>query len=211
MNRRLFLKTVGLGTAGLIAGCGGSRRGQTTKPKNTIADLQAGYNGESNARAKYLVFAAAAKKDGYPGMAALFTATSEAEQIHLTHHAEVLKAHGEVAKAVIKKATPGDIKANLLAAIKGEQYEFQTMYPEFIRRVEGAAFADAKKSFEEAKEAEKVHARMYQKYLNDIANQKGKPLTVHLCPFCGYLTDDPKSVKTCPICGAAIADFKAYS
>ena len=212
MNRRVFLKTVGLGAAGLIAGCGGSRRGQTTSsPKHTIADLQAAFNGESNARAKYLGFAEAAKKDGYPGIATLFIATADAEKIHLTSHAEVLKAHGQIAKADIKPHAPEGIKANLLAAIKGETYEFSTMYPEFIQRVEAGAFADAKKSFSEAKEAEKIHAKMYQKYLNDLPNQKGKSATIHLCPFCGYLTDDPKSITTCPICQAAIADFKAYA
>src|SRR5512132_4304578 len=63
-------------------------------PEQSLANLQAAYNGESNAHARYLAFAKKAEEDGYAGTAALFRAAARAECIHAENHAKVIRKLG---------------------------------------------------------------------------------------------------------------------
>nr|WP_217909465.1 rubrerythrin family protein [Desulfosediminicola flagellatus] len=98
----------------------------------TLDNLQAAYDGESNANAKYLAFAAKADEEGYGEVASLFRAAAKAEQIHMASHAKVIQEMGAVPIAKIKEAQVLTTKENLQAAIEGETYEKTMMYPEFI-------------------------------------------------------------------------------
>ncbi|HWT65124.1 MAG TPA: ferritin family protein, partial [Terracidiphilus sp.] len=53
----------------------------------TVKNLKAAYQGEMNARALYIAFAAQADEDGYCGIASLFRAAARAEQIHAHNQA----------------------------------------------------------------------------------------------------------------------------
>ena len=66
----------------------------------TITNLQEAFNGESNAHARYVAFAAQADKDGYPSVASLFRAAALAEQTRASNHRQSHRrargrAHGE--------------------------------------------------------------------------------------------------------------------
>ncbi|MDH4291905.1 MAG: rubrerythrin family protein, partial [Dehalococcoidia bacterium] len=54
-------------------------------------NLRDAFAGESQANRKYLAFAAAADKEGYPQVAKLFRAAAEAETIHAHNHLKALK------------------------------------------------------------------------------------------------------------------------
>src|SRR5690348_12838623 len=68
----------------------------------TLENLQAAYDGESNANAKYLAFAKRADEEGYTKVASLFRAAARAEAIHINNHAKVIKQLGATPKADIK-------------------------------------------------------------------------------------------------------------
>jgi len=87
-------------------------------PEKTLDNLQAAFNGESNAHAKYAAYAEKADKEGFPGVASLFRAASKAEQVHADGHAAVIKAMGAVPKADVKVPEPKSTKENLEDAIK---------------------------------------------------------------------------------------------
>ncbi len=91
-----------------------------------------------------------AEEEGYPAVAKLFKAAAEAETIHAMNH---LKAAGGI------KST----KENLEEAIKGETYEFESMYPPMIKDAEAEGASQAKRSFYYANEVEKVHAELFKK------------------------------------------------
>ncbi|MFZ5625808.1 MAG: rubrerythrin family protein, partial [Bacillota bacterium] len=88
--------------------------------KKTVANLLAAFAGESQARNKYTFFASIARKEGWLEIAEIFEETAKNE-----------KEHAEVIIKLLKKL--GDSKMNLKAAIEGETYEWQDMYPEFER------------------------------------------------------------------------------
>lgn len=104
--------------------------------KTTLDNLMAAYNGESNARVRYLAFAQKADAEGYGQAASLFRAAARAEQIHLRHHAELIKQLGGIPAAEIEKVDVGITKGNLESAVKGETSEKDTMCPEFKAQAE---------------------------------------------------------------------------
>lgn len=159
---------------------------------STDNNLKAAFAGESQANRKYLAFAAKAEQEGYPGVAKLFRAASEAEAIHALSE---LKALGGI------KTTA----ENLKEAIDGETYEFTEMYPGFIKTAEAEGNNLAKRSFHLANEAEKIHAELYKEALQLLESKED--VDYYLCPVCGYIHKHNAPEK-CPVCGARASAFK---
>jgi rubrerythrin len=118
--------------------------------KATLENLNKAFNGESNAHARYLAFAKKADEEGYGQVACLFRAAASAEKIHFTAEGKIIQRLGGVPKADVKAPEVKSTKENLEAAIKGETYESQTMYPEFIKTAEAEGVKDAVEKFTEA-------------------------------------------------------------
>jgi len=162
---------------------------------STNDNLKAAFAGESQANRKYLAFAKKAEQDGYEGVAKLFRAAAEAETLHAHAHLRVL----------------GGIRTteeNLLEAVEGEGYEFQTMYPEFLAEAEKEGDNRAAIiSFKHALKAEEVHHGLYQMALDkvkageDLSNQ-----SIYLCTVCGNI-EIGVLPETCPICGVPKSRF----
>jgi rubrerythrin len=165
--------------------------------KMTDGNLRAAFAGESQAHMKYLIFAEEAEKTGRKNTARLFRAIAYAEQIHATNH---FKALGEI----------GDEMANLDAAIGGETFEVEEMYPAYYAVARLQEEKDAIKSIKWAIEAEKIHAGLYQKARQ--AEETGEDVrmdAVFICSVCGYTAEgDPP--ERCPLCGVLKGEFKAF-
>ena len=173
--------------------------GTANAPKSTLDNLQAAFNGESNAHARYVEFAKKADAEGYGQVAALFRAAARAEEIHANNHANVIKKSGGTPTATIDKIDVKSTKENLEAAIKGETYERDTMYPEFLKEVRATGKRDAVETFNMAKTAEAEHAKLYTAALNNLPKMKVKGVTYYVCTVCGYTTTKLDFNK-CPSC-----------
>jgi rubrerythrin len=165
----------------------------------TLDNLQAAFNGESNAHARYLAFAKQADKEGYAQAASLFRAAARAEEIHANNHAVVIKKLGGTPTAKIETPEVKTTKDNLAAAIKGETYERDTMYPEFLKEARAAGNRDAIETFNFAKTAEAEHAKLYQNALDNLPKMKAKGAGYYVCTICGYTTTKLDFSK-CPSC-----------
>lgn len=164
-----------------------------TITSTTNENLKAAFAGESQAFQKYRAFAKKAEQDGLPNIARLFRTTAEAERIHAEGHLKALEAVGSSAE-------------NLQAAINGETYEFQEMYPPMLAQAESEEHK-AKRMFNYAVQAEAVHARIYALALE--AAQAGKDMAnaeFYLCPICGYI-ELGQPTTDCPICGTKANKF----
>lgn len=171
-----------------------------TKNSKTLDNLQAAFNGESNAHAKYLAYAEKADAEGYGRVASLFRAAASAEKIHLTNHAQVIKSMGATPKAEIKLPEIKSTSDNLADAIKGESYERDTMYPDFLSQAKQDDNPDAIRTFTYAQAAEAEHARLYQKALSNLASWKAPKADFYVCPVCGYTVEGNPSFASCPVC-----------
>jgi rubrerythrin len=158
----------------------------------TEQDLQDAFAGESQANRKYLAFARKAEDEGYAQVARLFRAAAAAETIHAHNHLKALSG--------IKST-----KENLMAAISGESYEFQKMYPRMIDDAKAEGQDYALRSFNLANEVEKVHAALYKKALEELG--KNVATEYYVCSVCGY-TAEGEAPDDCPVCRAKKQAFR---
>lgn len=165
----------------------------------TLENLQAAYNGESNAHARYLAFAQQADKEGYGKAASLFRAAAKAEDIHASNHANVIKKMGGAPEAKIETPVVKSTKENLQAAIQGETYERDVMYPAFLKVARADRNKDAIQTFNYAKTAEAEHAKLYAEALANLPQMKGAGQEYYVCTVCGYTTTKMDFSK-CPSC-----------
>lgn len=173
----------------------------TAAPSTTLDNLQAAFNGESNAHAKYVEYAKRADQDGFAGAAALFRAAAQAEEYHARNHGEVIKKMGAEPKATIKLPEIKATSENLKDALAGETYERDTMYPGFIAEAKASANKDALRSFNFAISAEAEHAKLYA---DASANQQDWKAAkkFYVCPLCGK-TVPTVDFSKCPVCFTA--------
>jgi rubrerythrin len=167
-------------------------------PAKTLDNLMAAFNGESNAHAKYLEFAKKADQEGYTGAAALFRAAAKAEETHARTHGEVITKLGGTPKAEIKLPEIKATADNLKAALEGETYERDKMYPEFIAEARAAGNKDAVRAFNFAIAAEGEHAKLYAEAAGNLQAWKTAK-TFYVCPICGK-TVVAVDFSKCPVC-----------
>jgi rubrerythrin len=165
----------------------------TVISNTTIENLKEAFAGESQANQKYRAFAKKAEKEGFPNVARLFRTAAEAERIHAEGHLGSLEGIGSTAD-------------NLQAAIEGETYETNVMYPPMFEQAK-AEDHKAKRMFGYALDAEAVHAKLYAMALEAV--KQGKDLTeveFYLCPVCGNI-EIGKPTEACKVCGAKADKF----
>lgn len=186
----------------------GALLANTPASATTMDNLQTAYNGESNAHARYLAFAKQADKEGYGEVASLFRAAARAEQVHAMNHAAVIGELGGVAKADVQEPVVKTTRENLEEAIKGESYERDTMYPDFLKQARSDRNTRAVRTLNLAKSAESEHAKLYTAALSNLEKLKGsKSLTYFVCPVCGF-TARETNFKECPSCFTSKDEFE---
>lgn len=168
-------------------------------PRSTLSNLMAAYDGESNARARYLAFAKQADAEGYGAVASLFRAAAKAEGIHARNHAQVIRQMGGKPKADVKEPQVKSTAENLKAAIAGEEYERDVMYPEFLTLAKAEKNFGAVETLEYAGKAEATHAKLYAEALNNLSQWKGPARNFYVCTECGYTVKEI-TFRKCPSC-----------
>jgi len=179
----------------------------------TIKNLLAAFEGESNAFAKYIAFAAKAEEDGLHGAASLFRAAGRAEQIHAANHARVIKQLGGDVRCEIHKVEVKTTLENLKTALSGEQYEVDVMYPEFLAEATARGVTAAVRTFTGAMEAEKTHARLYGEAIALLQGGRvdswiGTAREFYVCPVCGYTSETEEEHERCPVCNCPWEKFE---
>jgi rubrerythrin len=182
----------------------------TAGAATTLDNLQAAFHGESNANARYLVFATKADEEGYGEVASLFRAAAKAEEIHARNHAAVIKEMGGIPQLLIEPTVPKTTRENLKAAIEGESYERDIMYPEFIEVAKAQKATAALRSFTFALKVEAVHAILYQDAFDNLEKRRGKQHTYYVCPDCGNTLAE-LSILKCIVCGHPRSGFFAVN
>jgi rubrerythrin len=177
----------------------------------TKENVTAAFAGESKASKKYLAFSKTAKKDGFPQIAKLFRAASEAETIHARSFeklaigsCETVNCPDEIyAQAHFRSADKAKAtKENLEDAVAGENHEFTKLYPEFINAAQEEDNKRAEFAFKAARAVEKIHFELYSEALKWIENSKDMPpAEIYVCSVCGN-TVKVSAPSKCPICGA---------
>ena len=131
----------------------------------THENLKAAFAGESQANRRYLYFAKRADIEGSPDVAGLFRDTADGETGHAFGHLDFL---AEVGDPVTDKPI-GDTSTNLVSAVTGETYEYETMYPGMAKTARDEGFDKIAEWMETLAKAEKSHAGRFAKALATLS------------------------------------------
>ncbi len=166
----------------------------------TQKNLEEAFAGESMARNKYTYFSSVARKAGYIQIANIFEETANNEKEHAKLWA---KALGMV----------NDLPEDLKAAIKGELFETNEMYPRMEKEAIEEGETDIAKMFKEVGEVEAKHAARYQKLLDNMEKgevfKKDEP-KLWKCNNCGYIHEGDEAPDKCPACSHPQGYFEVF-
>ena len=160
----------------------------------TDENLKVAFAGESQANRRYLAFAKKADEEGFTQVAKLFKAAAEAETVHALNH---LRVTGQIQSTL----------ENLTAAVSGETFEFNEMYPKYIATAKQEGNKQAAWSFDVANKVEQMHAKLFTKAIGALKNQKQlEKVDYYVCGVCGN-TVEGEAPDKCPICGSPKEKF----
>lgn len=141
--------------------------------QTTIDNLNKALKGETNASHKYELFAKKANEENYKQVAKLFKAVSMAESIHRNNHKAVILSLGGNPDIVnYDSVKVGTTRENLELPIKGETYEKNVMYPNFIKQAQIDKLPNAVQTFSFAANAETQHEKLYEDALKNLGKNK---------------------------------------
>jgi len=168
-------------------------------PKTFDAIMEA-FAWESEARNKYDFFAKVARKEGHPKLDDFFRETSKNEM----QHAKLLyRLAGWI----------WDTQDNLKTCIEGEEYEHESMYPDFAKIAKEEGFKEAELLFTRLAEIEKDHAERFKRLLkeledNTLYSSKTGEKIAWICQVCGNVEYGINPPKVCPVCAHPQGHFE---
>lgn len=189
---------------------------------DTISNLAKAYVGESQARNRYTFYASIARKEGYNQIAEIFEETAKNEKEHAKVLFELLKDLTDKEKIdmdelEIEAVVPikiGDTATNLQAAIDGEKYENEIMYPEFAEVAEKEGLKRIAIKLQRIGEVEVHHQERYETLLDQVkkgTSYKKEQKVLWICSECGYVYEGKEAPKKCPLCDHSQKYFSLLS
>jgi len=167
----------------------------------TKKNLEEAFAGESMARNKYSYFASAFRKAGYVQIANIFEETANNEKEHAKLWAKQLGL------------IPTELTESLKAAIEGERYENEEMYPRMEKEALEEGHPEIAHLFKEVGEVEEAHEIRYKKLLENI--EKGEVFKKvsprrWKCLNCGYIHEGEEVPQICPACSHPQGYFEIF-
>lgn len=187
------------------------------KNTRTEKNVLTAFAGESQARNRYTFFASVAKKEGYEQISAIFTETANQEKEHAERLFKYLEGGGVSlnADATFPAGVIGSTLENLKAAAAGENYETNTMYPEFADVADEEGFVEIAAVMRHIAVAEQHHEDRYLALAANIEKnqvfKRSSSETIWACRNCGYIHHGANAPEKCPACDHAKAYFEIYN
>ena len=156
----------------------------------TQDNLKTAFVGESEARNKYTYYADVARQEGFHYIAKIFEETAENEKYHALEEYKLLLGERSTLE-------------NLQEAVGGENYESESMYPQFAKEAELEGNQAAAILFNQIAKIEKHHRDRFQKLLDLVKNEmvfrRDHPIKWK-CGICGYVYEGFEPPPRCPYC-----------
>ena len=127
---------------------------KSVKGTRTEQNLLKAFAGESQARTRYTFFASVAKKEGYEQIAGVFAETADQEKEHAKRFFKFLEGGDLEITASYPAGRIGTTAENLLAAAKGENEEWDVLYPDFAKVAEEEGFPEIANAFKQISKVE---------------------------------------------------------
>jgi len=177
----------------------------------TERNILTAFAGESQARNRYTYFAAAAKKEGFVQVSAVFEETASQEKEHAKRLFKLLEGGEVEITAAFPAGTIGSTLENLKASAGGENHEQTSMYPGFAAIAREEGFTAIASIFDAIAVAERFHEKRFNALAKNIETgtvfKKDKSATWR-CRNCGYIYEGAGAPNKCPACDHPQAHFE---
>jgi rubrerythrin len=212
-RRRWLVQALALG-AGLWWAL--TRNVQAGQYPVTAAAMREAHDAEMAVYYRYIEFGRCAQREGYRGVAYLFTAFASAELIHAKNFGRVLSRLGSDVEPVAKpQVDAGRTRDNLIAAAEVEATSVDEYYPELLERIRAEGHRDAMEAVRWAWATEKQHRediRQIQRWSPTFFEQVAKRIDdktgqYYVCQACGN-TVHKVPARSCPVCNGGSSHFK---
>ncbi|MCK4782283.1 MAG: rubrerythrin family protein, partial [Desulfobacteraceae bacterium] len=130
--------------------------------------------------------------EGYPQIAHLFRAISEAESVHARRYLLLMRGKIGPTEENLETAFQNEIKANV------------EEYPKLIKDASNEGKEGVLKAFSQSRDVESVHAGLYKKAMNDMLTDR--ETEYYVCQVCGYVSEN-EAPDNCPVCRAVKGKF----
>jgi rubrerythrin len=185
---------------------------KSLKKTRTEQNLLKAFAGESQARNRYEFFAAAARKEGYEQIGAIFQKTASQEKEHAKRFFKFLEGGAVEITAAYPAGKIGTTAENLKAAASGENEEWTALYVAFADTAKQEGFPEVAAAFKLIARVEAEHEKRYLKLLKNLDEgtvfQKAEKVR-WTCRNCGYVHEGTKAPEVCPACQHPQAFFEA--
>ena len=172
----------------------------------TDSNLMRAFSGETQAWARYVFAAKAARTQGYDGIGELFDVTANQEK----EHAEILwRELCQSGRDTVDAAGswPADPRQDVLSLLRqAAEHEFQEanrVYPAFADAAAREARPAVAALFRALAEAERIHGARFSRFA-DAWEQgilfRGGEETVWICLHCGHEMAAAEPPAACPLC-----------
>lgn len=172
-----------------------SSEGKTYADPNFLANienLQNAYDSEFSASARYAAYADKAEDEGRHEIAILFRAVSKASGIHAENTKAVLKDAGQSVPVVEPEYTVSSTMENLKDAAFDENYETETMYPDYIIQANKAQHLSSIRSLNFSYLTSQKHKALFEKAIKAMKDYSLEPLSskYYVCSTCGNIYEN---------------------
>lgn len=184
---------------------------KSLKGTQTEQNLLKSFAGESQARNRYSMFAAIAKKEGFEQIAAIFLETADQEYMHAKKFFRYLEGGMVEITAMYPAGVEGTTAENLKAAADGENEEWVELYPHFADIAEAEGFSNIAATWRKIAAAEKGHEERYRKLQKRVEEGtvfSREEETYWQCRECGHIHYGKEALKACPTCAHPQAFFE---
>ena len=217
LERRRFLITAGsICSSGLVVLALARRSAAAQGYAGTIVALKEGVAAEKSAYRRYVEFGQHAKRDGYKGLAYLYTALATSELIHAQNYTRVLATLGEQVGEIETAAAPvGNAKDNLIYAAGRELNSIENTYPELLKMAQSEGHTDAITVVQYSWASHKQHLDIIEKirrwspnFFESVAKKIDEGTDRYfVCEICGStVTEVPGDV--CPVCKESPSTYR---
>lgn len=184
---------------------------KSVKGTRTEQNLLKAFAGESQARTRYTFFASVAKKGGLRANRRCFRGNCGSGKRACEAFLQIPRRRGSGDYGQLSGRPDRTTAENLLAAAKGENEEWDVLYPDFAKVAEEEGFPEIANAFKQISKVEAEHERRYLKLLSRITDgnffkRDGK--IWWQCRNCGFICEAEEAPKICPACQHPQAYFE---
>lgn len=214
LSRRRFLQLLLL--TPVVQLLYGKLAGASDDFQTTITALKKGYEAETGAHRRYVLFGRLARENGYTGIAYLYTSLATSEIIHAKNYKRILDTLGVALDEIPEKEIPvGDTKENLIYAAERELNSINNTYPAILDEIKAEGNAEAIKVVEYSWSSHKQHLDIINKirrwspsFFETVARKiDEKTDRYFVCEVCGStVTEIPENA--CPVCEQPVSNYR---